>query len=419
MILPGFEKVLEGGQGMSTSLLYHALNIVGYRHRKTEYLGREIIFTVEQDPTTVRCPRCDSRNLIRRGTVDRRFRAPCFAFKQIVIRLAVQRIQCRACGVVRQVKIGFADENRRFIRQFERYVLELSRYMTIQDVAHHLGVSWDVIKDIQKRYLGRKFSRPKLRHLRCIAIDEITIGKGYRFVTVVLDLQSGAVVFVGEGKDAKALDLFFKRVRKARARIQAVAIDMSNAYIQAVTKHLPKAVIVFDHFHVIKLYNEKLTVLRRDLYREATDLLQKKVLKGTRWLLLKNPENLDDCRNERQRLAEALALNGPLATAYYMKDYLRLLWKQSDKTTAALLLEDWVRRAQASGIRMLKDFAKTLLLHKHGILAWYDYPISTGPLEATNNKIKTLQRQAYGFRDREFFILKIYALHLTKHALVG
>lgn len=404
---------------MSTSLLYHAMNIVGYHHRKTEYEGREIRFTVEQDPKSLSCPGCGSRNVIRRGSVDRRFRAPCFAFKQIVIKLAVQRVECRTCGVVRQVKVGFADENRRFIRQFERYVLELSRHMTIQDVAHHLGVSWDVVKDIQKRYLNRKFSRPKLSQLRCIAIDEITIGKGYRFVTVVLDLKSGAVVFVGEGKDAKALNPFFKRLKRSRARIEAVAIDMSHAYIQAVTQNLPQTVIVFDHFHVIKLYNEKLTALRRDLYREATDLLQKKVLKGTRWLLLKNPENLDARGNERQRLHEALALNEPLATAYYMKDDLRLLWKQLDKTSAEIFLEDWIRRAEASGIRMLRDFAKTLRLHKNGLLAWYDYPISTGPLEATNNKIKTMQRQAYGFRDHSFFILKIYALHRTKYALVG
>ena len=103
-------------------------------------------------------------------------------------------------------------------------------------------------------------------------------------------------------------------------------MDMSQAYISAVSSNLPHATIVFDHFHVIKLMNEKLTELRRDLYREATDLLQKDVLKGTRWLLLKNPENLRDDRNERARLEEALSLNKPLATAYYMKEDLRLLW---------------------------------------------------------------------------------------------
>jgi transposase len=165
--------------------------------------------------------------------------------------------------------------------------------------------------------------------------------------------------------------------------------------------------------------NEKLTELRRDLYREATDLLRKNVLKGTRWLLLKNPENLRDDRNERVRLEEALSLNKPLATAYYMKEELRLLWSLPNKATAEAHLQDWIARAEASGIRILKDLAKTLSTHRQGILSFFDYPISTGPLEGTNNKIKTLQRQAYRFRDQAFFILRIYALHKTRYELVG
>ena len=137
-------------------------------------------------------------------------------------------------------------------------------------------------------------------------------------------------------------------------------------------------------------------------------MLHKEVLKGTRWLLLKNPENLRDERNERVRLEEALSINKPLATAYYMKEDLRLLWFQSNKASA-----------EASGIRMLKDFANTLRIERRGILAYYDYRISTGPLEGTNNKIKTMRRQAYGFRDQTFFILRIYALHNTRYELLA
>jgi Transposase and inactivated derivatives len=226
-------------------------------------------------------------------------------------------------------------------------------------------------------------------------------------------------VFVGEGKGAEALLPFWRRLRASHARIEAVAIDMSPAYIGAVRDHLPDAVIVFDHFHIIKLLNEKLSELRREMYREATDKLHKDVLKGTRWLLLKNPENLDPQRNERQRLQEALRLNQPLATAYYLKEDLRQIWEQPHKTAAWNFLTSWYLRAMDSGIRLLQQFAKTLKFHAWGILAWYDYPISTGPLEGTNNKIKTMQRQAYGFRDQEFFKLKIYGIHETKYALVG
>ena len=136
----------------------------------------------------------------------------------------------------------------------------------------HLGVGWDMIKDIQKRDLSRRFAKPKLKHLRHIAIDEIAVAKGHRYLTVVLDLESGAVVFVGDGKGADALKPFWKRLRPSGAKIEAVAMDMSAAYRAAVSTHLPKAMIVFDHFHVIKLFNEKLSDLRRALYREATDV---------------------------------------------------------------------------------------------------------------------------------------------------
>ena len=176
---------------------------------------------------------------------------------------------------------------------------------------------------------------------------------------------------------------------------------------------------MFDHFHVVKLFNEKLSDFRRELHREATDKLHKEVLKGTRWLLLKNPENLDPKRKERQRLEEALRMNQPLATVYYLKEDLRQLWEQPDKETARRVLDDWIRRAEASCIKVLQQFAGTLAMHRTGLLAYYDCRISTGPLEGTNNKIKTMQRQAYGFRDKEFFKLKIYALHEAKYALVG
>jgi len=137
--------------------------------------------------------------------------------------------------------------------------------MTILDVAKHLNVSWDVVKDIQKRNLNKHFANPKLKHLKHLAIDEIAVRKGHRYLTVVLDLKSGAVVFVGDGKGADALLPFWKRLRASHAKIEAVATVMSPAYIDAVTTNLPKAALVFDRFHVMKLYNEKLSQLRRDL----------------------------------------------------------------------------------------------------------------------------------------------------------
>ena len=404
---------------MSTSLLYHAVGVCGHRYVRTEYVEGGVIFTIQRQTEACRCAACGSENVWRQGSVTRPFRTLPIGRVPVTLRVEIPRLLCHDCGKTRQADLGFAEPRRTYTKSFERYVLELSRHMTIKDVAEHLGVSWDVVKEIQKRHLRKKFAKPKLKHLRQIAIDEISVGKGHRYVTIVLDLESGAVVHVGEGKGGDALTAFWKRLRGSGAKVQAVATDMSPAYIEAVTTHLPRATLVFDRFHVIKLCNDKLSELRRSLYRELTDRMQKDVLKGTRWLLLKRPENLDATRNEPARLKEALRLNEPLATAYYLKEELNEVWEQEDQEQAQSLLMDWIVYAEATGIRVLHQLARTLRMHAQGILAYYDYPISTGPLEGTNNKIKTMKRQAYGFRDQEFLKLKILGIHETKYALVG
>jgi len=404
---------------MSTSLLYHGFGVRDYRYVRSQYVRGGIVFTIERKPDTCRCVACGSANVWRHGVSTRRFRTTPLGRKRIDLEARIPRLACQDCGTVRQAAIGFAEPKRTYTKSFARYVLELSQHMTIKDVACHLGVSWDVVKEIQKKYLKRRFDKPRLKHIKQIAIDEISTGKGHKYVTIVMDLKSGAVLHVGEGKGGDALLPFWKRLRASRARIEAVATDMSPAYIDAVSTHLSHATLVFDRFHVIKLYNDKLSDLRRELHRQLTETMHKDVLKGIRWLLLKRPEHLDPLRREPERLQEALRLNEPLAIAYHLKEELNAIWEQDDQETAQALLMDWIVYAESTGIRMLQKFAKTLRLHAFGILAWYDYPISTGPLEGTNNKIKTMKRQAYGFRDPEFLRLKILGIHETTYALVG
>ena len=403
---------------MSSSLLYHGFGIRGYRYVSTTYVEGRVLFRIEQPRESLRCSACGSDDVVLHGCQEREFTAVPIGGKPVRVALPIPRVGCRPCGVIRQVKVPFAEARRTYTRSFERYALELLRHTTILDVARHLQIGWDTVKDIQKRHLQTHFGKPRLKNLRRIAIDEISVGHGHRYLTVVLNLVSGAVVFVGEGKGADALKPFWKRLRASRAKVHAVATDMSPAYIQAVRENLPKATHVFDRFHVVKLFNERFSAFRRELQRDAEGT-GRKFLKGTRWLLLKNPENLDEKKGERRRLEEALKDNAPLATVYFMKEEMRQIWEQGNKAAARLFLDDWIRRADASGIKVLQQFASTLALHRTGILNYYDCPISTGPLEGTNNKIKTLQRQAYGFRDKEFFKLRIYALHQTKYALVG
>ncbi len=405
---------------MSTSLLYHGFGISGYRYVRTNYREGGVIFTITRKKFSVRCPVCKSKNIIRHGSLPRWLRCIPIGKKATYIKTDIPRLECKECKAIRQSDIGFADPRFTYTKALGRYVLDLARYMTIADVSKHLGISWDIVKNIQKRYLQKKYARPNLSELERIAIDEIYVGKrGY--LTVVLDVLSGAVVFVGDGKGSDALEPFWKRLRRYRkVKIEAVAIDMSPAYIKAVRENLKSAVVVFDHFHVIKMFNEKLSDFRRQLYNNTNDKSHRSVIKGTRWLLLTAKEKLEKKPEKADRLIQALEINRPLATVYYMKEDLRQVWSWSDKETAEWHLKSWIEMAQSSGITMLTKFARTLEKHFEGILAYFDFDcLSTGPLEGTNNKIKTMQRKAYGYRDMEFFKLKIMALHETKYALVG
>jgi len=286
--------------------------------------------------------------------------------------------------------------------------------MTISDVAKHLCVSWDMIKDIHKRYLNHKYGNPSLKDLRSIAIDEIYNGKKQKYLTIVLNLETGAVVFVGKGKGADALCPFWKKLGRRKKHVMSVAIDMSAAYTKAVSENLPKATLVYDRFHVIKLYNEKLSDLRRQMFNETKEADIRSLLKGTRWLLLKNEENLNDEKGERDRLERALQSNRPLMIAYYLKEELRRIWECVDRNAGEVALDKWLLTAESSEVGMLTKFAKTLRTHRAGVLNYYEYRITTGALEGTNAKIRVMQRKAYGFRDEEYLKLKIYALHETK-----
>jgi transposase len=403
---------------MSQALLYHAFHVQGYRCVNWEFDEHRVLMHLEPQEHRVCCPQCNSRKVIRRGSKTRWIKNVPIQSDLTWLVVEIPRVECRECGAVQQIKTGLAEEKRSYTHALARYVVELCGFMTLQGVANHLGIHWDLVKEIHKDHLHRHFSEPNLNGLRRLAIDEIHLGKKL-WKTIVLDLDSGAIVFVGDGKKGSVLRPFFQRLKRAKARIEAVAVDFGKAYIAAVRRHLPDAVLVFDRFHLVKLFNQKLTQIRRDTYHHASEKLQKKVLKGTRWLLLKRPENLDDKRGERQRLEEALRLNEGLATAYYLKEDLCQFWEQKSKEAARRHLQQWYQDMLASGVRLLQDLARFVLAHQDGLLAWYDHPISTGPLEGTNRKIRTLQATHYGFRDQEYFVLRLYSLHRTRYALVG
>lgn len=400
---------------MSATLLYHMHGIRGYRFVKQKVVPGGIEFYLCVERHKLCCPDCGSTNVWLKGHKTREFRSLPFGRKITTIILEVPRVYCHDCECTKQMSISFAKPHKRHTRFFETYVLDLLVAMTCKDVAEHLDVSWDTVRDIEKTRLKRDFAKPPLKNVTHIAIDEIAIQKGHKYLTVVMDLTSGRVIFVGDGKSGDALIPFWKKFKRSRAKIVAVCSDMSPAYTKAIRNHLPEAIHVFDRFHVMKLFNEKLTTLRKRLYRETPEKDAQNSLKGIRFTLLKRNPN----EKESEKLEKALEVHADLAVAHALKEQLYGLWEADDYEEAFALLAEWIADAEWSNIPEMKAFAKTLRNHWDKILDYYYCEITSGPLEGLNNKIKTLKRQSYGFRDQEYFKLKILAIHRTRYALLG
>lgn len=338
--------------------------------------------------------------------------------KQVKLLMKIQRIECKDCLCIRQENVHFVIGKRSYTNKLARLVVALSHVGTIQDVANFLHMSWDTVKGIQKRHLTQHYSNPDISGTKRIGIDEFAVAKGHVYKTIVVDLDTGQVIYIADGKSADSLTKFWQKVEKQKVTIEAVATDLSAAFVSSVMTNAPHAALVFDHFHVVKLLNDTIDEIRRDTYKMETDLNKRKVLKGTRWLLLRNERDIFDDKY-KTRLDNALAMNKDLFVAYYLKEDLKEIWDQLNKEQAGKVLDLWIKQAHDSKQKLLIKFANTLASHRTGILAWYDHCISTGKVEGINNKIKTMKRQAYGYRDSGFFNLKILAMHDKKYAFVG
>ena len=395
---------------MNSSFLYHAWGLYTLECTREEYKGNTIILHVQTKERIKTCPRCGKRHFVKNGYRFRDFVGLPIGGKKVIIRMKVQRYKCKDCDFDQQERIPFATGSRSYTHRFAKYVVDLLRGMTLQDVSNHLGVSWDTVKEIHSTYLERHYSPPSLEGVENIGIDEFAVRKGHVYKTIVVDLDSGRILYVGDGKGTDALTGFWKKVKRKGIRIRYVATDLSTAFIASVMENCPEATLVFDHLHVVKLMNEKLDDIRRKAYNMEKDVNKRKVLKGTRYLLLGNGADIFD-KQYRTRLDNALAMNEPLSKAYYLKEQLREIWMQPMKSMAEGVLDDWVRQAEQSRIPQLMRMAVTMKAYRRGILAWYDCHLSTGKVEGINNKIKVMKRNAYGFRDDRYFTLRLYALH--------
>lgn len=402
---------------MSTSLLYHAFGLKGVKYNKTVYENGLTVFEAEVTKVIEKCPACKSpRTLRRKGTKQRVLRMVPIGRRPTFLRLQIWRLRCEKCGALRWPKLPFVEGKHRHTTRFAKFAIDLMHWMTVLGTATALEVGWDLIKSIHKENLQRRYKAPALRDLQYLGIDEFSIRKGHTYMSIFVDLQTGRILHAAEGKGAQAITPFLKIIKRRAPKLQAIAMDMSTGFICAVEEHLPLVPVVFDHYHVSALMNNGIEEVRR---RQQAELDEKgmTVLKGSRFLLLKNYESLQ--KDKQHRLQNLLEANRPLFMMHSMKEQFREFWEKDSIKDAILFLDAWCTDAEKSGVKELKRIATTLMNHSHGLLNYYFHRISCGLVEGINNKIKTLKRQAYGFRDMTYFKLRLYHLHHQSYSLTG
>ena len=325
-----------------------------------------------------------------------------------------RRVLCPECGC-RTEKIDWLDRHSRVTKRLAEAVEKLCEVLPIQHVAQHYGLGWNTVKRIHKARLQEDLEPADLSGITVIGMDEFAIQKRHRYDTVIVDMDTKRVLWVGRGRGREDIRPFFRLLGKESCqKLEAVAMDMNGAYEEEVRAHCPHIAIIYDLYHVkAKYHRDVLERVRIDeLGRVKGGQPGRKVTQGQRWLLLRNRHNIKN-HQDRIRLRDLLAANKRLYTAYVLKDDLNHLWSYRSRAAAEKFWKQWYRRAIYSRIPALKKFARNLKTYIPGILAHCTYPVGTNLIEGINNKIKVIKRMAYGFRDDHYFFLRI------RHAFPG
>jgi transposase len=325
------------------------------------------------------------------------------------LRVPLRRVRCERCGT-RTERIQWLDRHARITRRLADFVGLWCEKLPVAHVCKLSGLHWETVRKIDRQRLEGQLARLPQAQPRRLVMDEFALFKGHRYATVVLDADSRQVLWVGEGRSREALRPFFEWLGPERcAAIQAVAMDMNTAFDLEVKLHCPRARVVYDLFHVIAKYGRE--VIDRVRVDEANrlreDRPQRKVVKRARWLLLRNRENVPVA--QQANLDELLAANHALMTVYVMKAALKELWYPTGGWQWLKAWRNWLKMARDSQIESLRKFATKLKPYWRGIAARLRWPMHTGQLEGINNRIKVMKRMAFGYRDSDFFFLKIKA----------
>jgi transposase len=352
------------------------------------------------------CAGCGRRCERLYDSRERSWRHLDFGGIQVLLRYWLRRVDCPRCGVTSEL-VPWAEHGVSFTRPFEEFVAYLAQRTDKTTITEMMGIAWRTVGNIVERVVARLGPQDLLDDLRLISVDELSYRKHHKYITIVTDHVRGRVVWAVEGKSADTLRQFFHELGPARAaKIEAVTLDMSNAYIQAVTEMAPQARLIFDRFHVQRLAHDALDMVRREEVRELAGTPEAKALKKSRFALQKNPWNLT--QPESEKLVEVQRRNRPLYRAYLLKETLAAILDGRQVNVARARLAEWVGWSARSKLEPFKKVGRTIKNHLEGIVAYVATGLSNGPAEGMNGKVRTITRRAYGFHRASSLIALLF-----------
>jgi transposase len=383
--------------------------ILGMKHTRVEAVAFDeqgVVVDVAPTTTIPRCSGCFCRVDEGYDARHRCWRHLDLAGMRVVLRYKLRRVDCPRCGV-RIELVPWAEPDSWFTRDFEEHTAYLAQTTDKTTVVSTMRVAWRTVGEIARRVLDRVQRGDPLDGLKQIGVDELSYRRHHEYITVVIDHIAKRIVWARPGKDAATLGEFFKELGPERSKqLEAVTIDMSGAYIKAVTEASLQAKIIFDRYHVQRLAQEAVDAVRRAEVRESRGTEEGKVLKRLRFLLLKNPWNLTNL--EGQRIAELPRTNKPIYRAYMLKEGLAGILDGLDVDVARVKLGQWISWAKRSRLEPFKRLACTVKEHFEGILAYIPLRLNNGRTEGMNGKIRTITRRSYGFHSASNLIALIF-----------
>lgn len=315
---------------------------------------------------------------------------------------------CRKCGTVKREELAWLADNPFYTKRFAYYVGRKCRAMTVKDVAKELRLDWKTVKSLDKEYMQKQLGRNPVAAPRVIGIDEVSLRKGHTYRIIVSDLERNRPIWYGGiDRSEESLDMFFEWLGPKRAKkIHLAVMDMWKAFKKSTQKNIPQAAILFDKFHVIRHLGEALDKVRKMEYARLSGK-DRSYIKGQKYTLLSNRENLTI--DGRKALRKLLKANKRLNAAYLLKESFGQLWSYQTEGWARRFFDNWKDSLKWQRLESYEKFARMIERHWDGIAA-YSRPenkVSLGFVEGLNNKIRVIQRKAFGLRDEEYLRLKI------------